>query len=208
MKRRRFLPAALSFAAVAGEPPAGASPMNNHYYFSGGAAGPWRVTRSEAYRGKGLEPVERLSISQAPPAREAGIRWTLRGFTSNVRYATAEEVRALRAKQEPLGRPGATCAALIPIRKSRRWWDLAQDERRRIFEETSHHTAIGLEYLPAIARRLHHCRDLGGEFDFLTWFEFPPSHRAAFEELVARLRATREWEYVEREFDLRLERDR
>jgi len=105
-----------------------------------------------------------------------------------------------------LGRPAATLAALIPIKKSARWWELAQDERRAIFEETSQHTAIGLEYLPAIARRLHHSRDLGEPFDFLTWFEFAPEHAAAFDKLVARLRATPEWKYVEREVDIRLTR--
>ncbi|MDZ4852461.1 MAG: hypothetical protein SGI77_24495 [Pirellulaceae bacterium] len=36
---------------------------------------------------------------------------------------------------------------------------MTQDERRAIFEERSHHISIGLKYLPAIARRLHHCRD-------------------------------------------------
>ena len=66
--------------------------------------------------------------------------------------------------------------------------------------------ATGLEYLPAIARRLHHGRDLGEPFDFLTWFEFAPEHAAGFEELVLRLRATEEWAYVEREIDLRLAR--
>ena len=80
------------------------------------------------------------------------------------------------------------------------------EDRRAIFEETSRHTAIGLEYLPAIARRLHHCRDIGEPFDFLTWFEFAPQHAAAFDELVARLRATPEWDFVEREVDIRLER--
>ncbi|MDP9444405.1 MAG: chlorite dismutase, partial [Actinomycetota bacterium] len=47
---------------------------------------------------------------------------------------------------------------------------------------------------------------LGEPFDFLTWFEYPPQHAPAFEELVARLRQTREWEFVEREVDLRLNR--
>ena len=61
---------------------------------------------------------------------------------------------------------------LIPIRKNTKWWALTQDERRQIFEEQSNHTQIGLEYLPAIARRLHHCRDLAEPepFDFLTWY--------------------------------------
>ena len=108
--------------------------------------------------------------------------------------------------QEPLGRSSAALAALIPIKKAAAWWDLAQDERRTIFEDQSHHNAIGVHYLPAIARQLYHCRDLDEPFDFLTWFEYPASHAQAFEELVARLRATREWTYVEREVDIRLER--
>jgi chlorite dismutase len=91
--------------------------------------------------------------------------------------------------------------------KSAAWWELPQDERRRIFEESSHHIATGLEYLPAVSRRLHHGRDLGEPFDFLTWFEFSPAQASAFEELVDRLRETEEWAYVEREIDIRLSRD-
>jgi len=51
---------------------------------------------------------------------------------------------------------------------------LAQDERRAIFEERSHHISIVLKYLPAIARGLHHCRDLSEPepFDFLTLSEY------------------------------------
>jgi len=62
---------------------------------------------------------------------------------------------------------------------------------------------------PAVARRLHHCRDFGENepFDFLTWFEFTRSDSPAFDELVAGLRGTEEWEYVEREIDIRVVRD-
>ncbi len=73
-----------------------------------------------------------------------------------------------------------------------------------MFEEQSNHISLGLEYLPAIARRLHHSRDLDEPFDFLTWFEYAPEHSDAFEELVRRLRETREWQYVDREVDVRL----
>jgi hypothetical protein len=52
--------------------------------------------------------------------------------------------------------------------------------------------ATGLRYLPAVARRLHHGRDLGEPFDFLTWFEFAPEAAGDFEELVATLRETTE----------------
>ena len=93
---------------------------------------------------------------------------------------------------------------MIPIRKSAAWWDLPQDRRRAIFEETSHHTRIGMDYLPQVARRLHHCRDLGEPFDFVTWFEYAPEHEALFDDLLARLRVTEEWRYVERGVDVRL----
>jgi chlorite dismutase len=105
-----------------------------------------------------------------------------------------------------LNRPEATRAALIPIRKNAAWWKLAQDERRHILEEDSHHIAVGLEYLPAIARRLHHSRELSEPFDFLTWFEYALEQSAVFEELVSRLRHTTEWDYVDREVDIRLVR--
>jgi hypothetical protein len=65
---------------------------------------------------------------------------------------------------------------------------------------------MGIEYLPQIARRLYHSRELAEPFDFLTWFEYAPQHSDAFEELVRRLRATREWTYVNREVDIRLSR--
>jgi len=178
--------------------------MDNLFVFTGGETGSWRVTAMTAVAGEGLPPVSRLAMTGKTDA-PAG-QWRLSGFTSNLRYATAGEVTDLRGRQEGLGRADATCAALIPIRKSARWWEMAQDERRAIFEETSRHTAIGMEYLPAIARRLHHSRDLGEPFDFLTWFEFAPEQAQAFDHLLARLRATEEWRYVEREVDIRLER--
>lgn len=84
---------------------------------------------------------------------------------------------------------------------------MPQDERRRIFEEQSDHVKTGMIFLPAVARRLHHCRDLGPDepFDFLTWFEFAPAETAAFDDLVARLRASPEWKFVAREVDIRVE---
>jgi chlorite dismutase len=114
----------------------------------------------------------------------------------------------MQAVQAPLGRPEATRGALIPIRKNAAWWALSQDERRELFEEQSRHTSLGMRYLPAIARRLHHCRDLASDepFDFLTLFDYAPADEAAFDDLVAELRASPEWRYVDREVDLRLER--
>ena len=123
---------------------------------------------------------------------------------SSLRYTERAEKQQLIAVQAGLGRSEATCAALIPIRKSQAWWELTQEERRKIFEDKSHHIASSLRFLPAIARQLYHCRDLGEPFDFLTWFEFAPAHASLFEELVGMLRRTEEWTYVEREVDVRV----
>lgn len=157
--------------------------------------------------GDGLPPAARLAVVEGPDTEGHGDgEWILRGVTSNTRYTTRAEVGALVSKQAGLMRSEAVCAALIPIRKTAAWWDLAQDERRAIFEEQSRHIGIGLDYLPAVARRLHHSRELGEPFDFLTWFEYAPDHADAFEDLVRRLRETPEWRFVDREIDIRLSR--
>jgi chlorite dismutase len=172
--------------------------------FLAGASGRWRITRIAQHTGPSLPPAARLEVHPGHDRAAAAAAWALRGSTGHQRYVEQAEKRQLVAVQAGLERKEATCAALIPIRKSAAWWELAQDERRKIFEEVSRHTAASMKYLPAIARRLYHSRELGEPFDFLTWFEFAPEHAALFEELVGLLRATEEWTYVEREVDLRL----
>jgi hypothetical protein len=177
------------------------------FTFIGGNAGPWRIDRTHCIVGEPMAAASRVCVVTGPVAQPPlGATWLLRGITSNERYVVREEKAALVSKQEGLGREASTRAALIPIRKSVAWWALPQDGRREIFEARSRHIAIGLKYLPAVARKLHHCRDLGPDepFDFLTWFEYASSDSAAFEELVQALRASPEWEYVEREVDIRL----
>jgi Chlorite dismutase len=179
--------------------------------FRGGQSGAWRITSLSAVKGEPLAPVHSLSIVHstaiALPLLPSPVSWRLAGVTSHVRYVERAEHTQLAAAQAGPGRRKARRAALIPIRKSAAWWELTQDERRWIFEEQSHHIAGSLKYLPAIARQLYHCRDLGQPFDFLTWFEFAPEHAGMFEELVGMLRATEEWSYVERELDVRLARE-
>ena len=178
------------------------------FTFIGGSKGPWRVTRIAPVIGVDLPAVGRVDlVNEDLRALPAGARWLLRGVTSYERYTNQSEKEQLIALQPPLGRPEATCAALIPVKKSATWWQLPQDERRAIFESRSSHIATSLKYLPAIARRLHHGHDLGEPFDFLTWFEYAPAHADSFEELVQKLRATEEWRHVEREVDVRLVRD-
>jgi GNAT acetyltransferase-like protein len=130
------------------------------FTFVGGKVGNWSVVEIKAVAGDSLMAPERLDVVHGSvSALPDDATWVLRGVTSNVRYVTRGERELLVAKQAGMGRPEATRAALIPIRKAAGWWDLPQDERRRIFEDSSHHVKTGLKYLPAIARRLHQFLD-------------------------------------------------
>lgn len=174
------------------------------YTFAAGDHGDWRIERIEAVLGERLAPAPRLAVRNAIDT-PADCAWSLSGMVSNERYVTRPEKSALLALPPAIT---PSCAALIPLRKSAAWWAMTQDERRAVFEAQSQHIAIGLELGVGISRRLHHCRDLSenGPFDFLTWFEYAPQDEARFDALLARLRASVEWRFVEREVDIRLVR--
>lgn len=180
---------------------------DNIFDFIGGNNGQWKVLKMDTVVGDTLEQVSHIKVVKSSIIKSNEGLWTLKGLISNIRYTNKEENEKLTSIQADLGRPEATYAALIPTRKSETWWSLAQDERREIFEAQSHHTQTGLKYLPAIARKLYHCRDIGEQFDFLSWFEYASSDSEAFEELVKILRKTEEWKYVNREIDIRLIRE-
>ncbi len=179
------------------------------FSFVGGNSGAWRVTEVAAISGESLPTVEKLSIVAGTAKESSDAAWILCGATSNERYVERNEKDQLLLKQASLGRAEANCGAMISIRKNAKWWSLTQDERRAIFEEKSGHNKIGIDYLPAIARRLHHCRDLttAEPFDFITWFEFAQKDTVAFDQLLTRLRATEEWSFVDREVDIRVVRE-
>jgi Chlorite dismutase len=175
--------------------------------FAAGPRGEWRVERMTAVRGAPLREAGYLDrIEGADFISPPGAAWILRGVRSNERYLERAEKERLAAVQQGLGRPASVLGALIPIRKSAAWWELPQDERRAVFEARSRHIAIGAGYLPAVARRLYHARDLGEPFDFLTWFEFAERDVSAFDELLSELRATEEWRHVTREVEIRVRR--
>jgi len=150
------------------------APIDRLFTFSGCHTGPWLVDRVHCVVGEAMAVASWVSFVATPVIQmPSDASWLLRGIRSNERYVSREEKSALVSKQESLGRAASTKAALIPIRKNAAWWALSQDQRRHIFEAQSHHIEVGLKYLPAVARRLYQCRDLGPEepFDFLTWFE-------------------------------------
>jgi len=179
------------------------------FSFLGGENGTWSVVSHRTLSGDPIAPVACVEMVQGliadlPP----GAVWSLHGVTTNDRYTHAAEKAELIKRQAPIGRPSSTRSALILLRKTAEWWALPQDERRDVLEEQSHHIAIGLRYLPAIARRLLHCRDMGiaEPFDFIGFLDFAPTEEAAFDDMLRELRATREWAFMDREIDIRLTR--
>ena len=168
----------------------------------GGDAGEWRIERILPVIGRGLPGCARLSQVEDGEARAGA--FCLEGVRTHERYVEHAEHERLAAVQPQLSRPDSSRAVLIPLSKSEEWWELAQDERRHILATRSRHIEEGLRRLPAIARRLYHGREIGAEFDFLTWFEFAPDAEPAFDELLAHLRASDEWRFVVREVEVRL----
>lgn len=172
----------------------------------GGQGGEWSVLSQRTLAGHSLEAASRIAMKTGSHAAQGDAVWVLRGVTTNDRYTTTSEKHELLSRQVPVGRPEATRAALILLRKSAEWWALPQDERRHILEEQSHHIGIGLRYLPAIARKLLHCRDMetSEPFDFLGFLDYAPKDEPAFDEMLGHLRATKEWTFIDREIDIRL----
>lgn len=127
------------------------------------------------------------------PGRHLTVRHTLTGVIRPLVYAsqTPDQLQALQAT-EYAGELPPRYAVAIPTRKSAAWWNLPEAKRLALMRE---HTAVGIEYLAKVKRRLYHATGLA-DADFITWFE--TDDLAAFSELVARLRALREDTYNER----------
>lgn len=165
----------------------------------------WQMEEIRAIAGEGLAFASSLDVVDGDDktSRE-NVRWVLRGTAGNLRYTTRSERDRLDEHQRAPRNGGTRRAVLIAICKSGQWWSMAQDERRAIIQEKSAHFEIGMDYLPAVERRLYHSRELGEPFDFVTWFEFQEGDTPGFDALLSRLRATDEWRFVTREVEIRL----
>src|SRR5690349_4589120 len=126
------------------------------------------------------------------PGRHLTMRHTLTGVTRPQVYAsqTPDQLQALQATEYAGGPP--RYAVVIPVRKSAAWWNLPEAKRLALMRE---HTAVGIEYLAKVKRRLYHATGLA-DADFITWFE--TDDLAAFSALVVQLRTLREDTYNER----------
>ena len=181
---------------------------DNLFSYIGGSSGSWRITSMKTLSGPALRSATHVEIAHGTVNRPpAGASWILSGVVKNTRFVTREERPVNTLRKYAANDREATCAALIPIRKSAAWWSLAQEEREGILEEQSRHFLSGLRFLPAIAKRFLYGRDLGEPFDIVTWLEYAPCDEVVFNELAAALRLTEEREFVEREIDIRLVRE-
>ncbi|HEY9048149.1 MAG TPA: chlorite dismutase family protein [Ohtaekwangia sp.] len=179
------------------------------FSFIGSARGSWKVQSMTTVTGRSLEYVSAIDVraGELNLIEKSSAAWVITAALSHARYTTRKEKVELADSSLQTGNPDFDFAAMIPIKKSAEWWEMTQDERRRIFEEDSRHIRNGLAYAGIIARRLYHSKDRGEDFDFVTWFEFTSSHANAFDTLCELLRSSEEWKYVLREIDIRLVRD-
>ncbi len=157
--------------------------------FVAGFEGLWLIEGMVAPVGEPLPPAARLSVVEGAAAETAEGRWVLRGVV-------AGQGEDARADQLPLGRPEARCAALLAVRMAPAWWERAEEDRRAL--------SANIQHGPTISRRIHRALDRDEPFDVLTWFEFAPDLQSELNDVVARLRDSEEWSYVEREVDIRV----
>src|SRR2546429_7636800 len=117
--------------------PAVTGALATRTWFVGSSVGSWRVLRVDPVSGLPLVWISRLEVTEEE-AQQPIRGWVLTGVTSFERYVTRAERSLLEGRQESLGRPSATRAALIPIRKSAAWWDLPHDKRRTDIADVFH----------------------------------------------------------------------
>ena len=166
----------------------------------------WSVVRIETSVPISL-PEESLSPSGSSVVR-------FHGVTQHLQYTSDAQRQELdRRSISELEPSNHTTAVLIPIGKSEEWWKLAYDQRQPHFQKTEAcegHTAIGLNYVDRVFRKLYHSRYLNAanaalSYDFVTYFEFKDAYEKDFRTLLAELRDTRgnpEWAYVNLEYEI------
>ncbi len=168
-----------------------------------------RVISGEA--GGRPEPGWAMTRWESHAPREAKGAIVYRGATGPLQYTSPAQVAALaKSRQEFRGGNGSVQAVLIPIRKSAAWWALPAEERVAYFarkQGRAGHTQIGEPYIDRVFRRLYHAagQGSGGEYDFLTYFEFRNEDEGVFRDLLEKLRdpdLNPEWRFVDREWEI------
>lgn len=116
---------------------------------------------------------------------------TFVGLSKSRQYITAEKSGALdhQLTSSPYQGGDPVFAIVIPVKKSSRWWNMPEAQRR---SEIELHTQKSLPYLANIKRELYHSTGLD-DVDFITYFEVADPR--IFHELSVTLASIPENEY-------------
>ena len=130
------------------------------------------------------------------------------GVTSQLNYTDSATLQRLKdlAPTRGAGRDQPN-AVVLPLSKTAEWWGLPQEKREQYFFKHPEvfnpqhlgHNAIGFKYINKIFRKLYHSRFMGGDQDFITYFEFANSDAKSFDQLLDGLRDVAlnpEWKFV------------
>jgi hypothetical protein len=138
---------------------------------------------------------------------------SLEGAFRNPRYSSPEMVQ-YSTKGSPPRRSGRLSrnAIVMPMRKTREWWQKSTLERHSYFyphidhasaSPVKGHALAAEKGIPSLFRRVFHNPDgyeRGGEFDFVTYFECDDEAMPVFDQILNALRdfhQNPEWRYVE-----------
>lgn len=130
------------------------------------------------------------------------------GVTGQLNYTDTTTLQRLKdqAPTRGTGRDQPN-AVVLPLSKTTEWWRLPQEKREQYFFKHPEvfnprhlgHNAIGFKYINKIFRKLYHSRFMGGDQDFITYFEFADSDAKTFDQLLDGLRDVAlnpEWKFV------------
>ena len=176
--------------------------------FVGGKSGSLSVVSDTTISG---QPIARVDAIEMIVGVVTGLpndaAWALHGVATNDRYTTRAEKTALVSKQAPIGRPEASRSALILLRKRAEWWALTQDARRKILRRTRTTSPSACATCLLSHGDCFTAGILRPKRVRLSWLlDYAPESGAAFDEMLDRLRATKEWAFKDREIDIRLTR--
>jgi chlorite dismutase len=155
-----------------------------------------------------IEASTPLSFPEKSEFPVSSTKFQFQGVTQHLQYTDDAQIKELNRRSiSELEPSNHTTAVLIPVGKSEEWWKLAHDRRQVHFRNTDSgegHTAIGLKYVDRVFRKLYHshCLNTGLGYDFLTYFEFEDIYEKDFRTLLAELRDTKEWTFVNLEFEI------
>lgn len=177
------------------------------FHYVGGTSGPWRITKIDTQIGLPLRAASHVDINVGPLASQPfNASWILRGVASSTRFITRDDASEFTLTSSPSHQSQTPCAALILIRRCYEWWNLDKAERTEFQKDREDLLHTNVPFFSTIAKRFQFQRKRNESFDFMAWIEYEASDAALLDEIASTFRRSREWFFVDREIDIRMER--